>query len=242
VSSRDKERFARAVDQPLRDLGLAAPGDRWERSRLYWALHRRVTRLVFERRMDTAGTAIELEHFDAESVAYGPSSWLPMRWALRQLRPCSKDVFVDFGCGKGRVVCEAARRPFGRVVGVEISDRLLQTAERNVERNRRRFKCQDIELVCVDASKWDVPDDMSVGYFFYPFVGATFRGVIDNIRESVAHNPRTVRLVYVCPKPELEDYILSTEAFRLVNRRRGRGARGQIVNSVALYEHDPTSK
>ncbi len=44
--------------------------------------------------------------------------------------------FLDFGSGKGRMVIAAATLPFRRVLGVEISDRLLQEARRNVEAMR----------------------------------------------------------------------------------------------------------
>jgi Histone methylation protein DOT1 len=48
-----------------------------------------------------------------ERMLYAPSSWLFLPRALRSLDVDSDDVFVDFGSGKGRVVFQAARHPFG---------------------------------------------------------------------------------------------------------------------------------
>ena len=47
---------------------------------------------------------------------------------LVPLLPAS--VFVDFGCGKGRVMLLAARHGFKRVIGVEFSPELCQAARR----------------------------------------------------------------------------------------------------------------
>jgi SAM-dependent methyltransferase len=236
LSARDRERLLRAIHKPVQDVKRPDPS-RWERSHVYWSLTQRFTRLLFERDLGTAGQTIEVEHLDPDLVPYEPSSWLPLRWALRRLRPGPDDVFVDFGCGKGRVICEAAKRPFARVVGVEISPRLVEAAQANVERNRESFKCQDIELVTANAAEWQVPDNMTIAYLYHPFTGEVFDRVIDNVVQSVVRSPRRFRLVYV--GPVLEEEILKTGYFRLVRRRRGRGSQGKIFNSVALFEHDP---
>jgi SAM-dependent methyltransferase/peroxiredoxin len=238
LSPRDREQLRYRLDKPVRDVDRP-PGPRWERSRYYWMLQERVTQLLFERHLSTKGREIELEHFEPDHVYYEPSSWLALRWGLRRLRPGPDDVLVDYGCGKGRVICEAARRPFGRVIGVEISQRLLDVARENVERNRRRFTCQNIELVKADATEWEVPDDMTVAYLYHPFAGAVFRGVIDNIVQSIQRNPRRVRLVYV--GPILEQEIVATGYFHLVSMRHARRTKINVFNRVALFEHDPSA-
>ena len=62
------------------------------------------------------------------------------------------DVFLDLGSGKGRVVLEAARRPFRRVIGVEISPELNAIAARNLEASRRRLRAQDVRFITADAN------------------------------------------------------------------------------------------
>jgi hypothetical protein len=52
-----------------------------------------------------------LEHRDRQ--AYIPSAWWILRWLLPRSAVSSTDTFVEFGCGKGRIVLDAARRyPF----------------------------------------------------------------------------------------------------------------------------------
>ena len=74
-----------------------------------------------DRGLNTSGSAWEPEHDHPDRTNYLPSPWHVLPRALRYVGVSDRDVFVEFGCGKGRVVHQAARRPFRRVVGVEIS-------------------------------------------------------------------------------------------------------------------------
>lgn len=238
MSSSDRERFLERIDRPLDEFELP---DRswWERTRAYRTGRRWLGKLLFERDLKTAGRLTALEHFAPDFVHYEPSAWLPMRWAIRQLQPGPGDVFADFGAGKGRVVCEAARHPFSRVIGVEVAHTLTEDAQHNVDLARSRFKCQNVELVTADAAEWEIPSDMTVAYLYHPFAGDTFQRVIDNIIRSLQRSPRRLRLIYVCPV--LEQHVLDTGYFRPIARRRGRGNRGRVANTVVIMEHVPSA-
>jgi spermidine synthase len=58
-------------------------------------------------------------------------------------------LFRNLGSGKGRVLLEALRYPFARVIEVEISKELHEAA---VERGPRR--CRRIELIHADAVEY----------------------------------------------------------------------------------------
>jgi SAM-dependent methyltransferase len=175
------------------------------------ALSRRVANKVLDRTMDTSEYAVELDHFHPERTWYLPSDWLDMRRALRGIEVGPTDVFVDFGSGKGRILYQAARYPFGKVIGVEISDTLTEIARENIEKNRHKLRCQRIEFVTTDAADFAIPDDMTVAYLFHPFSGDTFRNVIDNIVRSINRHTRPLTIIYQIPL--MEDYLLSTGRF-----------------------------
>jgi glycosyltransferase involved in cell wall biosynthesis len=137
-----------------------------------------------------------------DRVAYAPTGWLTLRRVLPRRTVSDRDVFIDFGSGKGRVVLQAATYPFKRVIGVEVSEQLTALAKDNVERNRHRLRCQDVTLLTVDARDYAVPDDVTVAFFFNPFIGDVFATVIDRLIASVDRNPRTIRLIYVNPVEE----------------------------------------
>jgi len=192
---------------------------------------------VFERELETSGTYIAPEHFHSERALYEPSGWFYLRRALRSRDVRPGDVFVDFGSGKGRIVYQAARYPFARVIGVEISEHLSAVARLNIERNRQRLVCKDVELVTMDAAEFRIPDEMTHAYFYYPFGGETFRRVLDNIVESLDRTPRRLTLIYACPGQE--DPIRETGRFELVRRSRG-GLTSYLPRTIAVYESRST--
>lgn len=112
-----------------------------------------------------------------------------------EIRP-DRDVFVDYGSGVGAVVLMAALYPFKRVIGVELSKDLSAIAHQLVERNRRRLRCQNIELVTTDATAYALPDDVNVIFFYSPFHGSLLVKVFENIRASLARAPRKVTIIY----------------------------------------------
>jgi hypothetical protein len=117
----------------------------------------------------------------------------------RFVNPCDTDVFLDYGSGLGRVLLMAATFPFRRIVGVEYSQELNDTAAKIIRRVRGRLKCRDIELVTADAAQYELPPDVNVIYFYNPFCGATLARVCDRIRQSLLAVPRRLKIVYYAP-------------------------------------------
>jgi len=92
------------------------------------AARRNVGQLLFERRyrVHTAGRKYldEFNAADDERVYYVAANWLTLRRLLRRSKIRPDDVFIDLGSGMGRMVLEAARYPFKRVIGVELVEQL----------------------------------------------------------------------------------------------------------------------
>jgi predicted RNA methylase len=107
----------------------------------------------------------------------------------------SRSTFLDFGAGKGRAVCAAATFPFQRIIGVEISETLLTSAQSNLARMRHR-KTQHVELIHADAAAFDVPGEVNLIHIFNPFVGTTLQRVIRNIHASNQEHPRKIYIIY----------------------------------------------
>src|SRR2546421_8092102 len=85
-----------------------------------WSMGRMLGDAVHERRLDTARDAVRKEHFHPDRVWYVASGWSVLPRLLRSDGVDTSGTFVDFGSGKGRVVCQAAAYPFARVIGVEV--------------------------------------------------------------------------------------------------------------------------
>lgn len=135
----------------------------------------------------------------ADRVWHVPSDWLAVRGAISRLGVTRNDVFVDYGSGLGRVVLAAASFPFRRVIGVEISADLTARAQGNVDAVRDRIRAGSVELVAADALDWKVPSDLTVAYFYSPFLGDTFDAVVQKLFASVDDCPRPLRILYNFP-------------------------------------------
>lgn len=194
---------------------------------------RRLGDLMFERDVDTSQRATEVVHFHPDRVWYQASGWSYLRRAIPRSDVSGEDVFLDLGCGKGRVVIQAAEQyPFARVIGVEISEELSRVARENVSRRRRGLDSGRVEIVTADAARYAMPEDVTVVYLYYPFVGATFEKVLTGIVQSLARKPRRFRLVYCLPI--MESAILETGLFRAA--RTVRVIDHGVPHRIVVYE------
>jgi SAM-dependent methyltransferase len=131
-----------------------------------------------------------------------PTGWIALWGIFRDLDVGRDDVFVDLGCAKGRVVYMAARRPFKRVIGIERHERLSRTARANIERVGHRLACREVVIHTLDVRDWEIPDDLTVAYFFVPFEREVLEQVSANLSASLQRRPRRLRLLCLVPLPE----------------------------------------
>jgi SAM-dependent methyltransferase len=193
------------------------------------ALRRRLGRMLFERGGQDTGV-LGTEQLAEGYNRYEPSQWTFLPRALRGERVGPCDVFVDVGCGRGRVVLQAAKRPFGRVIGIEISPEKIATARHNVARAARQRKCGAIELVEIDALDYRIPPDTTHIYLYNPCSGDAFRRLLANIAASYDQLPRRLRVLYANP---VEEEIVERSG-RFVRVRTSRGLR--FDHRIAVYE------
>jgi SAM-dependent methyltransferase len=130
----------------------------------------------------------------------GTSPWIT-RTAIGLLpKRLEQYVFVDIGCGKGRIVLVAAERGFLKVIGVDIAAELVEMARDNVGRFRQLTGCRTpIEIVQADATKFVWPPDNCVfSYFAAPSDdGGVLRMALENAHQSYERNPRDMYLILV---------------------------------------------
>jgi SAM-dependent methyltransferase len=109
-------------------------------------------------------------------------------------------VFVDFGCGKGRVLLAAAAWSFRRIVGVEFAPKLCEICRRNLLAFQARYKTSaEFVVVQADAVEYRVADDEDVFFFFNPFVPVLAELVLQNIQVSLQSHPRRAWLILLYP-------------------------------------------
>jgi 16S rRNA G966 N2-methylase RsmD len=197
----------------------------WPLSRRGRILRRRLALALFGlgvTDVDTGGI-VPLSRFgldDPDRIAYSSSGPTTLWRGMRGLRVTPDDVFVDYGAGKGWVVLQAAARyPFGKVIGVEISEELASIARENIARAQHRLRGKAVDVVVADAETWTLPDETTFVYMYKPFTGRIFEAAFRQIEASLDRRPRKLTFVYANPYDE--QTVLASGRFRRVRTSRG---------------------
>ena len=191
--------------------------------RAYAAVRRLIGNVLFERPagIETADIVRlnELGLAARDRQDYHPTPWLTLKRVLAQHEVREDDVFIDFGCGKGRVVFQAAATyAFRRVIGVELAPDLADTARENIRRALPKLRCKHVEIITADVVNYEVPDDVTFVYFFDPFHGPIFSTVVENLLSSLRRRPRELTIIYFDPA---EEQTLLRAGAKLVRTTRG---------------------
>jgi SAM-dependent methyltransferase len=147
--------------------------------------------------------AWEIDEADDDALfhnsRYSPTPVRTIRLVLARCPvPYHETSFVDFGCGKGRVLLVASEFPFARVVGVDYSSELCNTARRNIENfTPSTRRCCDVRVFQSDATRFPIPDDAGVFYLYEPFVPEVAEQVLSAVEKSLHDNPRPAAVCLV---------------------------------------------
>jgi SAM-dependent methyltransferase len=148
-----------------------------------------------------------------DSVEYIPSGYTAITAMLRHLRLTEDDVFVDFGCGKGRVIFSVATHRLKKVIGIEVDKTLVDIARTNLTNiTQLNINSTPVEILHLDATTFD-PKEGTIFYMFNPFEYKTMQQVLNNIKTSLITHPRDIRIVYNNPKHrvvlDMQDWLVA---------------------------------
>ncbi len=107
---------------------------------------------------------------------------------------------IDYGCGKGRALFVAEQCGFTDLIGVDIAKELIDQANENKTVYHKKNSSSQITFLFEDATKYIIPENAHVFYFFNPFGENILELVIQNIKESVKQHPRKIYCIYLNPK------------------------------------------
>jgi SAM-dependent methyltransferase len=116
-----------------------------------------------------------------------------------QLDP-ARFTFVDLGAGKGRALLIASLRPFRRIIGVEFAPELARVAALNVQRfHAPAQRCRELDVVCMDAAAFELPEGPLVVFMYNPFGPAVMREVAAHVLDTLRRAPRELYVLYANP-------------------------------------------
>ena len=115
------------------------------------------------------------------------------------------NIFVDYGCGKGRVDFYLSAKVGCKTVGIDFDERMINKA---LENSRSFIGKRKPEFLHVSAEKYEVTDADSF-YFFNPFPLEILRSVLGKIIHSYYENPRSMTLFFYYPDEEYVAYLMT---------------------------------
>ncbi len=104
----------------------------------------------------------------------------------------NRELFVDYGSGKGAAIIHAKELGFKRAIGVEFAKELHEIAQRNIQ----KLNLKDVTSIYADATTYLLPNDISVIYFFNPFDEVVMEKVVENIVAQKESFKGDVYLIY----------------------------------------------
>lgn len=119
-----------------------------------------------------------------------------------------RDKIIDFGCGKGRVDFFLAYSTKAKMIGVELDDRLYNSALNN---HKNCISSGRVTFINCNASEYNIPYDVTGAYFFNPFSIEVLDNVINNLRESIKEFNREIKLFFYYPSKDYIEYIKRQE-------------------------------
>jgi precorrin-6B methylase 2 len=124
---------------------------------------------------------------------YWPCDYTAVKIMMDHLKLDAEEVFVDLGCGVGRVVFLVATAKLKKVIGIELRKTIADIARDNL--HTVKLKNTPVEIVHGDAAVADVKEG-TVFFMYNPFGPRTLISVLDHIHSSLNDNPRKIRIVY----------------------------------------------
>lgn len=149
---------------------------------------------------DSAGISEARKYND--SLGYAPTPPYVIETVLDRLGVRYSDyTFVDAGAGKGRVLLIAAKRPFIRVIGIEVDHDYVSACRANVDKYATSgLMATSVSVISADAGLVELPITNMIIYMFAPFGLETFDRLFNNIQKVVSGG-NTVLLVWITRPP-----------------------------------------
>lgn len=191
---------------------------------LHWRYVQYRDDISFDRKYGIETSKVESEYMNEVESEYAsacefyePTRWRHFKKIMEAVPIDHRDfIFIDAGCGKGRVLMFASFFNFKRIIGVEFSEQLVTIARRNMVKFAEKTGMKSaFDIQCTDIALFDLPDGNLVIYLYNPFHGELMKLFIEKIRQFVERGDFQVYIAYrnpVCAEMFEEKPFLETLA------------------------------
>lgn len=163
----------------------------WKNLSYYDYLENKFNVDIVERKL-----ADKMENAKADATNYSPGMGYPLMDVLDHFVFLKEDAVFDFGCGKGGALLLFQKSGVHKIAGVEYDKPLYDILCDNFI----KMGVSAADIINGDAALMrNELDEYNYFFMYHPFVGETFRQVIDNIEESWRRKNRRITLIYSGP-------------------------------------------
>lgn len=145
---------------------------------------------------------------------YEPTPYVVLERLANSGYITKKDKIIDYGSGKGRVDFYLSAYTKAYMYGIEYDERLYNASLVN---KCNALKSSKVEFFHVNASIYNVCDDVTGAYFFNPFSIKVLNDVIKKLKESIIRNNRTIKLFFYYPSNKYIDYLSTINEISLID-------------------------
>lgn len=124
----------------------------------------------------------------------------------------SNNIFIDIGCGKGRVCFVAEKVGYKKVIGIDLDAELIQNAIDNGHKINSR-----VEFINCNALDYNFNNREAVYFLFNPFSESILKQVLIKIKEN-SHSKTLI--IYMNPTQEKVFTSLNIKPFKQVRTKR----------------------
>jgi len=140
---------------------------------------------------------IERKHFSL----YEPVNYYSLTTLFDHLNAADLNTtLLDVGCGRGRVLAVGAAYGFRDMAGIDFSEKLCEQAREVMEGMKETYPGLNVNITCIDARDYDIPDTVGVIFLFNPFDDLVMESFIDKVFESLYRRERPIKVLYANPQ------------------------------------------
>ena len=149
---------------------------------------------------------------------YEPTPYVGLEQLFAHYEMPENAVFIDMGCGKGRVPIYVHSKFKIETVGVEMDAGFFEEAMKNRE-NYLQHKNSHVPITFIHsiAEEYSIKPSDNVFFFFNPFSIHIFRTVVHNIWKSYELNMREIHIILYYPPYDYLQFLHHGTPFELIH-------------------------
>lgn len=168
----------------------------------------------FDKLLKIKTTGREDSNADQYRYPYEPTPYSVLERLANSGFIRKRDVILDYGCGKGRVDFYLSYQTRAKFIGIEYDERIYNRA---LENQKTAVSGKRTTFLKQNAEEYDVPSEVTGGYFFNPFSVELLRKVIARIMDSYYENPRKIKMFFYYPSEEYVAYLMTVDELEFVD-------------------------